>query len=46
MIIDQLSGMVRHRIIAGHWQLPVVTAVRRRSARRARADSTELKATE
>ncbi len=46
MIIDQLSGLVRHRIISGHWELPVVTAVRRRSARRARAESTELKATE
>ncbi|MFF1571259.1 phosphonate ABC transporter, permease protein PhnE [Leifsonia sp. NPDC058292] len=46
MIIDQLSGMVRHRIIAGQWELPIVTAVRRRSARRARAESIELKATE
>jgi phosphonate transport system permease protein len=46
MIIDQLSGMVRHRIIAGHWELPIVSAVRRRSARRARAESIELKATE
>ena len=46
MIIDQLSGMVRHRIIAGHWELPIVSAVRRRSARRARADGIELKASE
>jgi phosphonate transport system permease protein len=38
MIIDQLSGMVRHRIIAGRWELPIVTAVRRRSARAARAE--------
>jgi phosphonate transport system permease protein len=44
MIIDQLSGMVRHRIIEGRWELPVVTALRRRSARRAREESTELKA--
>jgi phosphonate transport system permease protein len=38
MVIDQLSGMVRHRIIAGRWELPIVTAVRRRSARAARAE--------
>jgi phosphonate transport system permease protein len=38
MIIDQLSGMVRHRIIAGRWEPPIVTAVRRRSARAARAE--------
>ena len=44
MIIDQLSGMVRHRIIEGRWELPVVTALRRRSARRAREESIELKA--
>ncbi|MFF1876995.1 phosphonate ABC transporter, permease protein PhnE [Leifsonia sp. NPDC058230] len=46
MIIDQLSGMVRHRIIAGRWELPIVTALRRRSARRARAEGIELRATE
>ncbi|WP_431279267.1 phosphonate ABC transporter, permease protein PhnE [Leifsonia poae] len=46
MIIDQLSGMVRHRIISGQWELPIVSAVRRRSARRARAESIELKASE
>nr|WP_081704036.1 phosphonate ABC transporter, permease protein PhnE [Leifsonia aquatica] len=33
MIIDQLSGMVRHRIIAGRWELPVVSALRRRASR-------------
>lgn len=37
MIIDQLSGLVRQRIITGRWQLPIVTAVgRRRAARRDR----------
>lgn len=36
MIIDQLSGLVRHRIIAGRWELPVVTAVRRRRSGRGR----------
>ncbi|UAJ79569.1 phosphonate ABC transporter, permease protein PhnE [Leifsonia sp. ZF2019] len=33
MVIDQLSGMVRHRIIAGRWELPVVSALRRRASR-------------
>lgn len=45
MIIDQLSGMVRHRIIEGRWELPVVTALRRRSAKRARSESVDLKIT-
>lgn len=37
MIIDQLSGTVRNRIISGRWQLPIVTAVsRKRTARRLR----------
>jgi len=36
MIIDQLSGMVRHRLIAGRWELPIVTAIRRRHAGRTR----------
>ncbi|WP_084614824.1 phosphonate ABC transporter, permease protein PhnE [Nakamurella lactea] len=37
MIIDQISGTIRNRIIAGRWQLPIVTAVsRRRAARRLR----------
>jgi phosphonate transport system permease protein len=45
MIIDQLSGMVRHRIIAGRWELPVVTALRRRSAARARREAVASKAT-
>lgn len=39
MVIDQLSGMVRHRIIAGRWQLPVVGALRRRSGRASRVTS-------
>jgi phosphonate transport system permease protein len=42
MIIDQLSGTVRNRIITGRWELPVVSALRRRSARRARAGAVEL----
>ncbi|NUU05131.1 phosphonate ABC transporter, permease protein PhnE [Leifsonia sp. C5G2] len=33
MVIDQLSGMVRHRIIAGRWELPLVTRLRRRASR-------------
>jgi phosphonate transport system permease protein len=37
MLIDQISGTVRARIITGRWELPVVSALRRRSARRARA---------
>lgn len=39
MIIDQLSGMVRHRIIAGRWELPIITALRRRSAARVRREA-------
>ena len=35
MIIDQLSGMVRHRLITGRWEPPIVTAIRRRRAGRA-----------
>jgi len=46
MIIDQLSGLVRIRIITGRWELPVVSALRRRSAARVRAESVELKASE
>lgn len=38
MLIDQLSGLVRHRLISGRWELPIVTALRRRSARAARAE--------
>jgi phosphonate transport system permease protein len=38
MIIDQLSGLVRHRLISGRWELPIVTALRRRSVRAARAE--------
>lgn len=38
VLIDQLSGLVRHRLIAGRWELPIVTALRRRSARAARAE--------
>jgi phosphonate transport system permease protein len=45
MIIDQLSGMVRHRIIEGRWELPIVTALRRRSVKRARSESVDLKIT-
>ena len=45
MIIDQLSGMVRHRIIAGRWELPIVTALRRRSAARARSEAVDLEVT-
>ncbi|MDQ2846592.1 MAG: phosphonate ABC transporter, permease protein PhnE [Actinomycetota bacterium] len=30
MIIDQVSGTVRNRIITGRWQLPIVTAISRR----------------
>jgi phosphonate transport system permease protein len=36
MIIDQLSGLVRHRLIAGRWELPIVTAIRGRRGRRER----------
>lgn len=39
MLIDQVSGTVRHRIIAGRWELPLVTALRRRSARTARREA-------
>lgn len=39
MLIDQVSGTVRHRIITGRWELPVVTALRRRSARAARLEA-------
>ncbi|TAM71167.1 MAG: phosphonate ABC transporter, permease protein PhnE [Microbacteriaceae bacterium] len=39
MLIDQLSGTVRNRIISGRWELPIVSALKRRSARRARAES-------
>lgn len=35
MIIDQLSGMVRIRIISGRWDLPLAEAGRRRRAARA-----------
>lgn len=45
MIIDQISGLVRVRIISGRWELPIVSAFRRRSAERARRESTALKAT-
>jgi phosphonate transport system permease protein len=44
MTIDQISGTVRHRIIAGRWELPIVTALRRRSARLARRESIANKA--
>lgn len=30
MIIDQLSGLVRQRLINGRWELPIVSALRRR----------------
>jgi phosphonate transport system permease protein len=33
MIIDQVSGLLRARIITGRWQLPIVGRLRRRSAR-------------
>lgn len=33
MIIDQVSGTIRHRIIAGRWELPLVSALRRRASR-------------
>jgi phosphonate transport system permease protein len=36
MIIDQLSGMVRQRIISGRWELPIASALRRRSRRSGR----------
>ncbi|GAB3391632.1 phosphonate ABC transporter, permease protein PhnE [Humibacter soli] len=45
MAIDQLSGMLRHRIIKGRWELPIVTALRRRSAKRAAAEAIELRVT-
>lgn len=35
MAIDQVSGAVRNRIINGYWELPVISALRRRSAGRA-----------
>jgi phosphonate transport system permease protein len=35
MTIDQLSGMVRNRIINGYWELPILSALTRRAARRA-----------
>lgn len=34
MAIDQVSGMVRNRIINGYWQLPLVSVVRRVARRR------------
>lgn len=34
MAIDQLSGMVRNRIINGRWELPFVSMIRRGAARR------------
>lgn len=37
MLIDQVSGMVRNRIINGSWEFPIVSAMRRRSARQAAA---------
>lgn len=46
MIIDQISGLVRIRIISGRWELPIVSAFRRRSAERARREATELRATQ
>lgn len=39
MIIDQLSGLVRQRIITGRWQLPIVAWMRRRAQTRAVADA-------
>lgn len=44
MIIDQISGTVRHRIIVGRWELPIVTAIKRRSARLARREGIANKA--
>lgn len=35
MVIDQLSGTVRARIITGRWEVPIVSALRRRAASRA-----------
>ena len=34
MAIDQVSGMVRNRIINGRWELPFVSMIRRGAARR------------
>lgn len=39
MLIDQISGTVRNRIISGRWELPIVSALKRRSVRRARAEA-------
>jgi phosphonate transport system permease protein len=39
MLIDQISGTVRHRIISGRWEVPIVTALRRRSAQAARREA-------
>lgn len=38
MLIDQLSGTLRRRIITGRWELPLVAALRRRPPRVARAE--------
>lgn len=33
MLIDQVSGMVRQRVITGRWEAPIVAALRRRGHR-------------
>lgn len=35
MLIDQLSGLVRHRIITGQWELPLISWITGRRTRRA-----------
>jgi phosphonate transport system permease protein len=39
VLIDQISGTVRGRIITGRWELPIVSAIRRRSAPCSRRDA-------
>lgn len=43
MAIDQISGTLRHRIIAGQWELPFVAGHKRRSARLARREAISSK---